>query len=438
MKALLAGLACLALVLPSLPAASVGPDDDPAAPTVRTAAELEEIVAPIALYPDPLVALILPAATRPTEVVLAMRFLDRGGNAELATRESWDDAVKALTRYREVLEYLDQNLAWTRTLGDAFLDQPEDVMAAIQNVRARARANGLLSDTREQSVYVDEGEIRIVPASPTILYVPRYNPTILYTDSTLLPSYWLTFGVGYGVGAWLRYDCDWRYRSVRIIERPSHWYYAPDWRPTPRRTYYTSSRWSPPPTPIDRRDDRPRRDFDRPRHVERDTPHAAPGRPTERRWSDRDRSRRSDAPPASPVPPLNAATVAATPPHGPTAATVASTPPRGPTAPVIVSTPPSFSPRPERSRPPREEREQERVTPRAYRPAPERTPRSDSPPPSSRPPRVERSELPSAPRATPPAPRFEPARPTTSTPPRDDRPPRSEERHPTPDEREPR
>jgi hypothetical protein len=435
MNAFLAALTCVALASTALPA---GAADSPALPP-RSAAELEEHVAPIALYPDPLVALILPASTRPTEVVLAMRFLDRGGNAELATRESWDDAVKALTRYREVLEYLDQNLAWTRTLGEAFIEQPEDVMAAIQNVRARARANGLLSDTREQAVYVDDGEIRIVPASPTLLYVPRYNPTILYTNSTLLPSYWLTFGVGYGVGAWLSYDCDWRYRAVRVVSRPPHWYHAPDWRPPPRRTYFTSSRWTPPPASLDRHPERPRRDFDRPRHVDRDLAPATPDRSGDRRWSERDRSRRSDSSPAATPPPLNAATVASTAPQGPTAPTVASTPPRGPTAPVIVATPPNFPPRTDRPRPAREDRDAERVNPRVNRPAPpDRAPRADATPTYSRPPRAERPEPAPTPRAAPSANRFEPARPSNSVPPRDDRPPRTEERHPTPDEREPR
>ncbi len=215
-----------------------------------TSQQIEELVSPIALYPDPLVALILPASTRPSDIVLAARFLERGGDPDRAVTEPWDESVKALVRYPEVLTYLDENLGWTRSLGEHFLDQRDEVMDAIQMVRVRARAAGLLRDTREQEVIVESDEIRIVPASPTVIYVPHYDPAVLYVSS--FPVYYagpfISFGIGYRVGAWLNYDCDWRYRHVRIAHRPVHWYHQPDWHrrhshhPTTWRQWAPSSR----------------------------------------------------------------------------------------------------------------------------------------------------------------------------------------------------
>lgn len=232
--------------------------------------QIEEWVSPIALYPDPLVALILPATTRPSDIVLAARFVADGGAPDQAAFEPWDDSVKALTRYPEVLTYLDQNLAWARNLGECFQDRPDEVMSAIQAVRARARAGGLLVDTAEQAVVVDGDEICIVPANPTVIYVPRYSPEILYVRS--FPFYYsgpfLSFGVGYRVGSWLNFDCDWRYRVIRIAHRPDHWYRQPDWRN--RRAEHSNawSRWVPSP--------RHERRFDRP------APSAGPGRRPDR------------------------------------------------------------------------------------------------------------------------------------------------------------
>lgn len=464
MKALPLFLACAVLSSASgLRAVESAPGSPPT--PLRTPAELQQLVAPIALYPDPLVALILPAATRPTEIVLALRFLDRGGNAELAGRESWSDAVRALTRYREVLEYLDRNLEWTRQLGEAFLDQPEEVMAAVQAVRARARANGHLSDTREQVVYVEDDFIRIVPASPTIIYVPRYNPTILYVSSAPSTSFWLSFGVGYGVGSWLNYDCDWRYRSVRVLDRPPTWYRSPDWRPPVHRSYFPGPRWAPPPHEHDRDRDgeQRRRDFERRRGTEVDQSRRDP-RLDDRRTHDANRPRRHEP---SPVPPLSAPTLVSTAPDGPTAASVAATGPSGPTAPTLVSgtDSPPVAPRVNR-----DDRDGRRDTPRYNRPEREaspdsapvnrrgnrpettpagvRNPRPDTTPPA---PRAPRSEAPTArpprhdpppARADAPTPRYEPPRPMAPPPPpapmREDRPNRDGERHPTPDEREPR
>jgi hypothetical protein len=235
----------LLLLLSFLPglAADVVAEREPLTPH-----QLEELVSPIALYPDPLIALILPASTFPSDVVLAARFLEDGGAPERASTEPWDDSVQALARYREVIDYLDDNLAWTRRLGHLFLDQPNAVMDAIQRVRARARTAGLLGDTPEQQVIVETEEIRIVPAQPTVIYVPRYDPEILYYSST--PVYYgysrpfITFGIGWGIGTWLNFDCDWRSRSVHIVHRPAYWYHTPDWRHRHRHTGFGSTHWT--------------------------------------------------------------------------------------------------------------------------------------------------------------------------------------------------
>lgn len=450
MNALCRVLACVLLTFSAAGLRGADPTPGPPPPPPRSPADLQQLVSPIALYPDPLVALILPAATRPTEIVLALRFLNRGGDAELAGREPWSDAVRALTRYREVLEYLDRNLEWTRQLGEAFLDQPEEVMAAVQAARARARASGLLTDTREQVVYIEDDLIRIVPASPTIVYVPRYNPTILYVSSAPT-TVWLTFSTGYGVGSWLNYDCDWRYRSVRVLDRPPTWYRSPDWRPPVHRTYFSGPRWAPPPT--DRDHDRPRRDYDRRRGNEVDQARRDP-RLDDRRTHEANRQRRNEPVPAVAV---DAPTLVSTAPAGPTAASVASTAPSGPTAPTLVS---GTEPTQPRGRTPREDRDVRRDSPRSmprpernatpdatptYRrgnrpetaPAIERSPRNDAP--TSRPPRYDPPPV----RVDPPPPRYEAPRPVAPPPPppapvREERSNRDGERHPTPDEREPR
>jgi hypothetical protein len=248
-------LICL-VTLANSPA--VRAEDEPA--VVRLGADqLEALVSPIALYPDPLIALILPAATHPADIVLAARYLARGADPAAATNEMWDESVKSLVRYREVIDYLDRNLDWTRSLGECFLDQPDDVMNAIQAVRARARANGLLSDTREQEVVVESEQIRIVPADPTLIFVPHYDPQVIFLTSSspfYRPAAWLTFGIGYGVGTWLSYDCDWRYRSLRIVHRPTEWYGRPDWRRSRPDHPANWTRWTPPP-----------RHHERPRHA---------------------------------------------------------------------------------------------------------------------------------------------------------------------------
>jgi len=150
--------------------------------------ELEQVVAPIALYPDSLVAQILMASTYPLEVVQADRWAkqnkDLKGDALTAALEKqpWDPSVKSLVAFPLVLEMMSQKLDWTQKLGDAFLAQQKDVMDTVQVLRKKAQAEGNLKSTKEQTVIVEKETQTIIiqPANPTVVYVPTYNPTVVY------------------------------------------------------------------------------------------------------------------------------------------------------------------------------------------------------------------------------------------------------------------
>ena len=155
--------------------------------------QLEQIVAPIALYPDALLAQVLMASTYPLEVVEAARFAqanpsleDKALDDELQQR-SWDPSVKSLVSFPQVLTMMDEKLDWTQKLGDAVLAQQKDVMDAVQRLRAKAQAEGNLKTTEQQKVIVEEAPpsggttvIVIEPANPQVVYVPTYNPTVVY------------------------------------------------------------------------------------------------------------------------------------------------------------------------------------------------------------------------------------------------------------------
>ncbi|HWL17181.1 MAG TPA: DUF3300 domain-containing protein [Opitutus sp.] len=284
---------------PTLPETAVSPAVSQLAPE-----QLEQLVAPIALYPDVLVALILPASTESSDVVLAARYLRDNGDANQIDAQSWDDDVKALARYPDVIKWMDENLAWTQQLGEAYLASPENVMAAVQRARSRAKADGLLVSTTQQTVLDENGYIRIVPAQPEVIYVPRYDYRVIYVEHPTYyqPDTWLTFGVGFGVGWWLHNDCDWGRRVIVVNRRPAaHWrlhdwqrqhfahrpQFGDHWRP-----------WTPPAgrprPPFHRRDFTSRREFPHPGpvgppRVDRDRDRRPqPGRLTdERRWQHR-------------------------------------------------------------------------------------------------------------------------------------------------------
>jgi hypothetical protein len=154
--------------------------------TQQTPEQLQQLVAPIALYPDSLVAQILAASTFPEQVVEADRWIqahpDLKGDAlaQAVDQQPWDPSVKALTAFPSVLGNMDKNLSWTSSLGDAYCNEEQDVMDAVQVMRRRAQDAGNLQSTPQQTVKTEGSDIEIEPVSPEIIYVPAYDPWIVY------------------------------------------------------------------------------------------------------------------------------------------------------------------------------------------------------------------------------------------------------------------
>ena len=161
--------------------------------------QLDQLLGPIALYPDPLIAQILPASTLPTQIVLADRYVSGGGDPNQIDQQPWDPSVQALARYPEVLKWMDDNLNWTTEVGQAFLNQPQDVMDSIQRLRQSAYNLGNLQSTPQQQVVNDGGYIEIVPADPQVIYVPVYQPDQVYYQTGYGPPF-ITFGIGFAIG----------------------------------------------------------------------------------------------------------------------------------------------------------------------------------------------------------------------------------------------
>jgi hypothetical protein len=177
--------------------------------------ELDDLLAPIALYPDPLLAQILPASTYPQEVTDAAAWLQRGGDMSQIDGQGWDENVKAVAHYPDILNMMNQNMDWTANVGDAFLNQPEDVTVSVQRLRAQARAVGNLESNDEQRVVVENGYIQIIPAQPQYIYVPQYDPSVVYVRGPALGiAPLITFGLGLAIGDWLSMDFDWDHRHV--------------------------------------------------------------------------------------------------------------------------------------------------------------------------------------------------------------------------------
>ncbi len=182
-----------------------------------TPAQLDQLLAPIALYPDPLLALILTAATEPSDVVLADRALAAGDDAGQIGAPSAQDSVGALAHYPAIVGWMAQNIEWTTQVGEAYLNQPRDVEDSIQRLRSRARAAGALVDTPQQRIVIDNGNIEIEPVANNLIYVPLYNPALVFGA----PGYsvggpLVTFGEGYPAGPWLSYQFDWERHGVWI------------------------------------------------------------------------------------------------------------------------------------------------------------------------------------------------------------------------------
>jgi len=204
------------------------PAPAPAPPyTQQTAEQLQQLVAPIALYPDSLVAQILAASTFPEQVVEADRWVQahpdlKGtdlGNA--VDQQPWDPSVKALTAFPSVLGNMDKNLSWTSSLGDAYYNQQKEVMDAVQVMRRKAQDAGNLKSTPQQTVTDQDSDIEIAPADPDVVYVPAYDPWLVYGYPVAAwpgwypyPGIWfggpyLSFGVGFGIGWWGGFGWGW-------------------------------------------------------------------------------------------------------------------------------------------------------------------------------------------------------------------------------------
>jgi hypothetical protein len=206
--------------------------------------QLDQMLAPVALYPDPLIALILPASTFPSDVALAAQYVAANGNTAAVDSQPWDPSVRGLAHYPDVLKWMNDNIDWTRALGAAFAMQPSDVMKSIQQLRAKARASGALVDTPQQQVDVEGDDIRVIPAQPDTIYVPQYDPDVVYGDAPEgYDGPYVTFGVGFPVGAWLGFECDWD--DFGIWAGPWHrgWDYRREWRDP----HGGGSRWHPDP-----------------------------------------------------------------------------------------------------------------------------------------------------------------------------------------------
>jgi hypothetical protein len=154
--------------------------------------ELDRLVGPIALYPDDLVAIILPASTNPLQLVQADRFLERRKqDPKLPIDEKWDDAVKALVNYPEVVKQMSGDLDWTAALGEAVVADQGAVLDAVQAFRRKAQAAKNLKSDDKQTIVVEKEVIKIVPADPQVIYVPQYNPTTVVVYSTVpVYGYW--------------------------------------------------------------------------------------------------------------------------------------------------------------------------------------------------------------------------------------------------------
>src|SRR6266849_6049118 len=198
--------------------------------------QLQQLVAPIALYPDTLIAQILSAATYPDQVVEAGRWMEQHKDlqgeqlAQEVDKQSWDPSVKALTQFPAVLANMNQNLAWTSELGDAYANQQQELNNAIQTMRERAKQAGNLQSTSEQKISNKGKTIIIQSAAPDVVYVPQYDPWLVYgAPLAMFPGWYpypglfldgpgIAFGLGFGVGlfggfgwGWHHWGYDWHH-----------------------------------------------------------------------------------------------------------------------------------------------------------------------------------------------------------------------------------
>jgi hypothetical protein len=241
-KQLLAMALSLLLIFPAIPGEASGQQPAPAGYSGQgvplSAEELQKLVAPIALYPDALVAQIMGAATFPDQIAAAAIWLQQNGNlvgsalAKAVDAQPWDPSVKALTQFPSVLDNLTKNLSWTSALGEAYHTQPADIMSAVQFLRAKAQAAGNLKSGSQITVVQQAPQVIVIqPTNPQVVYVPTYNPTVVYGTPYVTPGYSaaavattavLAFGIGIAVGAAMNnnswgysyWNCNWHGGTV--------------------------------------------------------------------------------------------------------------------------------------------------------------------------------------------------------------------------------
>src|SRR3981081_3612984 len=219
------------------------PPDQTGPPPVQAAQQtpeqLQQLVAPIALYPDALVGQILAAATYPDQIVEADRWVQQHPElkgqqlGQEVDKQAWDPSVKALVEFPSVLANMDKNLSWTSSLGDAYVNQQQEVMNAVQVMRDRAQKAGNLNSTSQEKVKNEGKTIVIEPADPEVVYVPEYDPWLVYgAPIGIWPGWYsypglylggpgIAFGFGFGVGfyggfgwGWHHWGSDWHHHDV--------------------------------------------------------------------------------------------------------------------------------------------------------------------------------------------------------------------------------
>jgi hypothetical protein len=209
------------------------------APAKQTREQLQQLVAPIALYPDELVAEVLAAATYPDQVVEADRWLQQNKSlqgkqlADAVDKQPWDSSLKALAEFPSVLANMDKNLSWTSLLGQSYMNQQQDVMDAVQVMRQRAEAAGNLKSNSQEKVEKKGKTVIIEPANPEVVYVPTFDPWLVYgAPLGVWPGWYsypglyvatpgISFGFGFGVGffggfgwGWHHWGFDWGHRTI--------------------------------------------------------------------------------------------------------------------------------------------------------------------------------------------------------------------------------
>lgn len=259
-------VACIVIVMLAMPVGTLAQDTGEAEQANRfSKEELTQMLAPIALYPDSLIAQLLMASTYPLELVEAERWRRenmglKGTELDNALRDKpWDPSVKSLCHFPDILFAMSDKLDQTRKLGDAFLSQEDDVMATVQELRKKADQQGNLKTTSQQKVIEEQGEIQIEPVDPEVIYVPVYDPSYIYGPwwyPGFPPYYWYyptsyPFGLTYiafGSPFYFSFDifswawCDWRSHRIHVdFDRARRFHHfnagrdlgGPTWRHNP-------------------------------------------------------------------------------------------------------------------------------------------------------------------------------------------------------------